>query len=404
MSQIEELRNRFKIKELELNSLLEITQAINSNLSEDAIIKIFDFTLRGNLNVKKLVLYVLGEKWEAKANFGTEDNFFDIELPSEFNDVKSIISIESPGDKRFEVFDTLIPVTNKGKDLACLFVNRNLAESSETSTTYLQAITNIIIVAIENKRLAERQLKEEALRKELEIAKNVQNFLFPENLPYGIRLKLEASYLPHHSVGGDYYDYIPINPNQFLICIADVSGKGVPAAIIMSNFQATLRTMIRQTPNLLEIVEALNYQLLEHAKGENFITFFAAIYDHKLKTMVYINSGHNHPILMDNKTGIKMLDEGSTILGVFHPLPFINEGFITDLEDFYLFLYTDGVTETSNNKGEEYGVERLVDFISNNMNKDLRKVHKEIIASLDAFKGSKAYHDDITMLSCRIKI
>lgn len=404
MGQIEELRNRFKIKELELNSLLEITQAINSNLSEDAIIKIFDFTLRGNLNVKKLVLYVLGEKWEAKANFGTEDNFFDIELPSEFNDVKSIISIESPGDKRFGVFDTLIPVTNKGKDLACLFVNRNLAESSETSTTYLQAITNIIIVAIENKRLAERQLKEEALRKELEIAKNVQNFLFPENLPYGIRLKLEASYLPHHSVGGDYYDYIPINPNQFLICIADVSGKGVPAAIIMSNFQATLRTMIRQTPNLLEIVEALNYQLLEHAKGENFITFFAAIYDHKLKTMVYINSGHNHPILMDNKTGIKMLDEGSTILGVFHPLPFINEGFITDLEDFYLFLYTDGVTETSNNKGEEYGVERLVDFISNNMNKDLRKVHKEIIASLDAFKGSKAYHDDITMLSCRIKI
>ena len=325
-------------------------------------------------------------------------------MPSEFKGVNTIISIENPKDKRFEVFDTLIPVLHKGKDLACLFVNRNLTESSETSTTYLQAITNIIIVAIENKRLAERQLKGEALRKELEIAKDVQNFLFPENLPYGIRLKLEASYLPHHSVGGDYYDYIPINQNQFLICIADVSGKGVPAAIIMSNFQATLRTMIRQTPNLLEIVEALNYQLLEHAKGENFITFFAAIYDHKLKTMVYINSGHNHPILMDSKNGMKMLDEGSTILGVFHPLPFINEGFITDLEDFYLFLYTDGVTETSNEKGEEYGVERLVDFISNNMNKDLRKVHKEIIASLDSFKGSKEYHDDITMLSCRIEI
>ena len=404
MDQLEELKNRFNIKELELNSLLEITQAINSNLPEDAIIKIFDFTLRGNLNVKKLVLYVLGEKWEAKANFGTKDNFFDIELPSEFKGVNTIISIENPKDKRFEVFDTLIPVLHKGKDLACLFVNRNLTESSETSTTYLQAITNIIIVAIENKRLAERQLKGEALRKELEIAKDVQNFLFPENLPYGIRLKLEASYLPHHSVGGDYYDYIPINQNQFLICIADVSGKGVPAAIIMSNFQATLRTMIRQTPNLLEIVEALNYQLLEHAKGENFITFFAAIYDHKLKTMVYINSGHNHPILMDSKNGMKMLDEGSTILGVFHPLPFINEGFITDLEDFYLFLYTDGVTETSNEKGEEYGVERLVDFISNNMNKDLRKVHKEIIASLDSFKGSKEYHDDITMLSCRIEI
>jgi sigma-B regulation protein RsbU (phosphoserine phosphatase) len=103
---------------------------------------------------------------------------------------------------------------------------------------FIQALSNIIIVAIENKKLARKQLEQEAFRKELEIASDVQQFLFPDKLPNTERLKMEASYLPHDLVGGDYYDFIPINKNQFLLCVADVSGKGIPAALMMSNFQA----------------------------------------------------------------------------------------------------------------------------------------------------------------------
>ena len=134
---------------------------------------------------------------------------------------------------------------------------------------FIQALSNIIIVAIENKKLANKQLAQEAFRKELEIASDVQQFLFPESLPNTDILKVEASYLPHDIVGGDYYDYIPINKNQFLICIADVSGKGIAAALMMSNFQASLRTLcFSQTPNLTDIIEALNFQVLENTKGE----------------------------------------------------------------------------------------------------------------------------------------
>jgi phosphoserine phosphatase RsbU/P len=231
----------------------------------------------------------------------------------------------------------------------------------------------------------------------------VQRFLFPEKLPNTERLKLEASYLPHDRVGGDYYDYVPINKNQFLLCVADVSGKGIAAALMMSNFQASLRTLLRQTPNLTEIVEALNYQVLENTKGEKFITFFAAIYDIHLRTMVYINAGHNPPLLYQKGKGLVSLDDGCTVLGAMHPLPFVNEGFVPDLSEFLLFCYTDGLTETVNEKDQEFGVQALKDYFDVNHYKDLKTIHQDIIVALDGFKGNNGYRDDITMLSCRVQ-
>jgi sigma-B regulation protein RsbU (phosphoserine phosphatase) len=281
--------------------------------------------------------------------------------------------------------------------------NHDGDHDQEESIKFIQALSNIIIVAIENKKLARKQLEQEAFRKELEIASDVQQFLFPERLPNTEKLKIEASYLPHDLVGGDYYDYIPINKNQFLICVADVSGKGIPAALMMSNFQASLRTLLRQTPNLTEIVEALNFQVMENTKGEKFITFFGAIYDINLKTMVYVNAGHNAPILWQRNKGLRLLEEGSTVLGAMQPLPFINEGFIDNLEDFTLFCYTDGLTETMNEAGAEFGTESLMKYFSENHSKDLKAIHQDIIVALDGFKGSNSYRDDITILTCRVE-
>ena len=117
-------------------------------------------------------------------------------------------------------------------------------------------------------------------------------FLFPKELPYGKDLKIFSSYEPHKMVGGDYFDYIPIDENQFLICIADVSGKGIPAALLMSNFQASLRTLIRQTTKLEKIVRELNYQILQNSNGESFITFFVAIYNKTLKDKSHVMAKH----------------------------------------------------------------------------------------------------------------
>lgn len=400
-----ELKKQVERKELELNALLEITQAINSNVPEESLYKIFNFTLRSNLSIKKLALFVLDEVWNCKVNFGTKINFTKHKLDDRFKLIKNIHRMDEFDECEFHEFDLVIPVAHKSDTLALVFVGglSSNGHEREEGIKFIQALSNIIIVAIENKKLARKQLEQEAFRKELEIASDVQQFLFPEKLPYTERLKVEASYLPHDLVGGDYYDYVPINKNQFLICVADVSGKGIPAALMMSNFQASLRTLLRQTPNLKEIVEALNYQVMESTKGEKFITFFGAIYDLSLKTMVYVNAGHNAPLLIDKVHGIRLLEEGSTVLGAMNPLPFLNEGFITDLDEFTLFAYTDGLTETVNENGQEFGMQSLIDYFKANNKKDIRTIHQDIIVALDSFKGRNGYRDDITMLSCRVE-
>jgi sigma-B regulation protein RsbU (phosphoserine phosphatase) len=402
------LKAKFEIKELELNALLEITQAINNNLPEESLYKIYNFTLRSNLNIQKLALFVLDDEWNCKVSFGTKKHFNKACLLPAFKTIQDITHLKEFEECDFTVFDLIIPVTHKGNTLALVFVGglekNETNYENEDGVKFIQALSNIIIVAIENKKLVRKQLQQESFRKELEIASDVQQFLFPDKLPDTDLLKIEASYLPHDIVGGDYYDYIPINKNQFLICVADVSGKGIPAALMMSNFQASLRTLLRQTPNLTDIVEALNFQVLENTKGEKFITFFAAIYDIRLKTMVYVNAGHNPPILLDKKNGIRLLEDGSTVLGAMHPLPFLNEGFITNLEDFLLFCYTDGLTETISESESEFGVERLLEYFnrSDTFTKDLKIIHQDIIVALDTFKGKNGYHDDITILSCRV--
>ena len=405
------LKTQFELKELELNSLLEVTQAINNNLSEDSLYKIFNFTLRANLNIQKLALYVLNEEddsylWECKANFGTEVSFANVMLDEHFLPIKQITQVEDleePGF--FDTFDIVIPVSHKKRMLALVFVGglqREIdGQSTEIGTTFIQALSNIIIVAIENKKLARRQLVQEAMRKEMEIARQVQQFLFPKELPREKGLQVEASYMPHHSVGGDYYDYIRLTAKHFLLCIADVSGKGVPAAILMSNFQAALRTIVRQTMNLNEIISELNYQVMQSANGENFITFFVAIYDCEQHQLHYVNAGHIPPMMiMDNK--VQLLDKGTVMLGSFHPLPFLNEGVIEDADDFTLFAYTDGLTETFNPQEEEYGLERLQTFLQKHADLELQDIHRALFKELDDFNRGDEHHDDITFLSAMV--
>ncbi|MTI22745.1 hypothetical protein E1176_17060, partial [Fulvivirga sp. RKSG066] len=204
------LQNKYNIKELELNALLEITQAINNNLPESSLYKIYDFTLRANLKIKKLALYVLDEEWECKVNYGTDMDCFATLLEDQFLGYKGVTKINGESEA-FNEFDFVIPVTHKSSLLSLVFVGdieEEEEDAKKSSMRFIQALSNIIIVAIENKKLARQQLEQEALRKEIEIASDVQQFLFPENLPNGLRLKIEASYLPHDRVGGDYYDYI----------------------------------------------------------------------------------------------------------------------------------------------------------------------------------------------------
>lgn len=387
----------FKLKELELNALLEITQAINNNLSEEALYKIYRFTLLANFDIKRLALYVLDDAWYCKVNFGTELDFKAIELPEFFQKLKADHQLEALGNA-FDEFGHAFPVLHKKRLLAVVFIGQL---NDNANSTFLKALTNIMIVAIENKKMARRELEREAFRKEMEIAKEVQQFLFPKSLPKTRKLDIAASYLPHNQVGGDYYDYIPISDNQFMVCIADVSGKGVPAALIMSNFQASLRTMLKKTTDLEEIVAELNDQVYKNGNAEIFITFFAAIYNYQSQTLTYVNCGHNPPLLKQGDD-IMLLEDGTTVLGMFQPLPFLTIGIKSGISSCHLFAYTDGVTETLNPAEEEFGVHRYMELVRKCCIDDLNVFNNTVLQALEEFKATSPYRDDITLLSCKV--
>lgn len=399
------LQNKYDQKELEVNALMEITQAVNGNLSEDHLYKIFEFTLRANLKLDKLTLYVKEADWECKVQFGTKKDFKTVALGSSCLQVSETteirkLNLEVPC---FSEFDIIIPVKHKDRLLAFVFVKAKSELEDLVDTTFIQALSNIMLVAIENKRLARKQLEQQAFQRDMEIASTVQNYLFPKNLPKEGRVQIEAFYQPCQTVGGDYYDYITLDEeDQFVVCIADVSGKGIPAAILMSNFQAVLRTIARKAGNPLEVVHELNYQLCRNANRENFITFFMAVYDYNTKELRYINSGHNPPLLMNGNAEMQRLTVGSTVLGAFDPLPFIEMGSVKDLDKFSLFLFTDGLTETFDHQDEEYGADRLEEFLQTNRDRPLAEMHQSLLKDLDEYRDGHPFDDDLTFLSCRV--
>ena len=396
------LKIKYDIKRLELEALLEITQAINNNMPEDSLYKIYEFTLRANLNINKLALYVLDDEWVCKVNYGTDHDFFTYPFDESFLKYNDVVPVEKGMCREgFLEFDLVIPIAHKEKKLAFVFVSEQKKGKSGTlNTNFVQALSNIIIVAIENKKLVRKQLAQEKIRQELEFAGKVQQFLFPRKLPYNRHLKVAAFYQPHHSIGGDYYDFIHLKKrNQFLFCIADVSGKGIPAALLMSNFQASLRTLIEETTLLQDVICKLNYQIMNNAEGEHFITFFIGIYDADRSRLKYVNSGHNPPILKSDDR-IMLLEKGSTVLGAFRELPFLEVGIIENLDKFLFCSFTDGLTEINNDAGEEFGAERVWSIVAENHVTDPKSLNERIIDSMNAFKGDQEFSDDVTLYSC----
>ena len=405
--ELKSLQNQFDLKELELNALLEITQAINNNLPEVSLYKIYGFIVRANLHIKKLALFVKEEDWLCKVNYGTNIDFLPQALDPSFLEIEALQYIEkgvvtSP----FDEFDLVIPAMHKNEILAFIFVGGMADEVEDVpknlDTSFIQTLSNILLVAIENKRLARKELQQEAMRKEMEIAREVQQLLFPKELPQTECLKVASLYLPHQDVGGDYYDYIQINSQQFVLCIADVSGKGVPAALLMSNFQAALRTMLRHTTDLQQIVMELNYQTERNARGENFITFFIAIVNTSSKEMQYVNAGHNPPLVMVDENEPEFLELGTTILGSFEPLPFLKVGKFGFDRELIFFAYTDGLTESFNEQGDPFGVERVTESVVKNRDLSLDQINRALLLDLDQFRGNNISNDDITLLSCKV--
>jgi sigma-B regulation protein RsbU (phosphoserine phosphatase) len=382
-------------RNIELNALLDVTQAINANIPEEHLYKVFFFTCISNLQLSEVALFVLeGDRYIEKFSHSIAFTTGDLEMFQKHGFESDKIKAIHPH------ISQVFPVHHKDKLLAVLILGKHNEEELKESYSFLKTISNIVLIAIENKRLVREALKQERYKKEVEIARNVQEMLIPSNLPNNSIINVAATYLPHLMVGGDYYDVIKKGDN-YVFCIADVSGKGVAAALIMSNFQACLRALCKVTDDIEEIARDLNSQLIESAKSNHFVTGFIALFNVSTNTLSYVNAGHNPPILLKNKKEYVALDQGCYMFGVFDDLPEIIKHDIQIETGDKLFLYTDGITETMDNDGDEFGEDRLIEFLKATKDDELKMNLADLIIAVDEFKEDQDYRDDLTMLSIK---
>ena len=396
---------RLKLFSFKLNALLEITQAINDNLSVSHLLKRYETILKDELNIGRIALLKRNDKWETILATGMDkDVVASIDVEKDLIHIKDISFITSSPNERLKNFDIIIPVITQETPLAYVLIGDIDEEAEGVSPTikhlhFIQTISNVIIVAIENIRLFNESLRQEAMKKELELASRMQNMLIPENstLPQNSHINFSAFYHPHFSVGGDYYDCIALNDNEFGFCIADVSGKGISAAILMSNFQANLRALFTDEITLEQLVSKLNDRVMASAKGEKFLTLFIGKYIVSKKELQYINAGHNPPILFEKENKkLSMLREGCVGMGMLDEIPTIEKGVITITETSKLLCYTDGLVELIDDEGVEFGTEKLEKHISNR--RSIQINIQEIIDGQGILTGNQSIFDDITIL------
>jgi len=399
---LEKLEKELSLKELQIKSLLTITQAINDNVSAEGLYKMYSNFLSWDMGIEQMALFIQNkDDWrcECQINYKRKSHKA---LVKELLKYERLHTVKEDDQEILQSFDIIIPVYHKKEPIAYSLIGGiKDKEDLYNKIQFITTITNIIAVAIENKRLFNRRLEQEQLKKEIELASEVQKMLIPESLPDYKNYQIASIYKPHSNIGGDYLDYIEFDKNKFAFCIADISGKGVPAALLMANFQAIVQSLIHQYRDLETFVFALNQAVYRITRSDKYITFFIAQIDLKKKTLTYINAGHYPPLLASGKDVIR-LSEGCTVIGAFEKLPDIKEETIQLKKDTIILSFTDGLADLRNLKGEFFEDDRIEGFLRKNTELNVHDFNDKLLKEIDSFKEDTEYVDDIAIMTCKI--
>ncbi|MDB9931137.1 serine/threonine-protein phosphatase [Flavobacteriales bacterium] len=402
-----ENKDKLLIERQKLNALLEITNAVNKNYKVSELIVQFENVMQNYIGIKKLAFVNKRDSWKCILNYGMKNHCNDLKI-KELLKIDGTLIINKNENHVFDQFDIILPVFHKENALSYLLLGGieedEMMQFIETHLGFVQTLANVVSVAIETKNLAKELIKKKLEEKDMKIAAEMQKLLLPANLPSNHLIDIAGTYIAKNMVSGDYYDFIRINKNEYIFCIADVSGKGTSAAMLMSNFQATLRANVKYNHanlTLKELVSELNTSVINAAKGEKFITFFIGYYNESNRKLKYVNAGHNFPILL-HKGEIKELQTGCTPLGVFEELPSLESKVLTIEPNTIIVCYTDGMVEVENELKEQFESERLAKGILANSCLNMSEMNKALFREVNKFKGENDYPDDTALLSLRI--
>ncbi len=404
----ERLRHALRLRHVQLLGLLRITEAINDNVKQQPLFEMYGSFLTQEKMVGNLTLFIrkADQTWSCALTLGVAMPDATLHLEKMLAPYQEPQQLQLNDGSWLSNFDLIIPVWHKNHAVAyALVAEGELAEAADERNDMQQFIitlTNIVAVAIENKRLFKQQLEQERMNREMALAHDMQMMFVPNNLPQTKHYQLASIYKPHFSIGGDYFDFFELEENKIAFCIADISGKGVAAALLMSNFQANLHTLVARRDPMPVFIAALNEAVIRITKGDRFITFFWAEFDLTSRYLQYINAGHTPPVLAMNQTTY-LLDKGCTILGSFPYLPHIETGelYVTAQEALIL-TYTDGLTDIADANGEYFNDDILRQFVLANADLSATAFNVSLMEQVDIFRGDQEYPDDFTVLTCKL--
>ncbi len=399
-------KRRLKLYKDRLNILLDLAQTINQDHGIDDLLAEFEILLREELEVGKILVYTWTDNvWKNLLSSGvTAEELEKIDVERDLFIYQGIENITLSPPDNLKGFDAVIPLYHRLKPIGYVLIGDMEEDLQGISPTIkhlklIQIISNLIIVFIENKRMHKALLEQEAMKKELELASRIQNQLIPapQDLPQLKKLSVQTIYHPHLGVGGDYYDLIKLSRNTIGFCVADVSGKGISAALLMSNFQAVIRSLFTSSVSLKKLIHKLNQRVNESANNEKFITFFIGKYNLTTRQLTYVNAGHLPPLLFDPQKGyLFALDKGCIGLGMLDVIPVVEVGRLRVKKGTKFLAFTDGLVELERGNKITSGLMSVEKIISNNHT--IEQNIEEIKGYINKHIDRKSFFDDISLI------
>jgi sigma-B regulation protein RsbU (phosphoserine phosphatase) len=398
-------------KVYELNTLFDLSKDFNIMVDRDEIVRIFKFAMLGQMLIRKFFFIlendgqrdtlatsgIKGELSEKQMQhlFDLEDDLYEVddelreEIPFlEENEIKAVIGLQFQSEK--------IALVGVG-------ARANEEEYSESDYNFLRSLGNLAVLSIQKTYLLEERIEKERLEEELNIAKSIQKGLLPDPIPACEKLDISADNISSYQVGGDYFDILETPAEHLLFAIGDVTGKGIPAALLMANLQAMLHVLLPVDISLSEASGQVNDIIYQNTPSDKFITFFWGIFNPDNSEFRFVNAGHNNPLLFRaGQDEPEELTDGGLILGAMSTMAPYDEARVTLQSDDVLVLYTDGVTESMNvEETEEFGEERLINCIKENRKRSADEIKNAITGAVNDFSKDIQY-DDITLIVIKV--
>lgn len=405
-----------------LESLIEASKSLNTTLDLDELLKVILDLAMKNLDADRGTIYLLDDQrkelW-SKVLKGKE--LVEIRLPlgmgiaGHVAESGKTVNLEDAWkDKRFfSGFDVrtgyvtktmlCMPMRNREDKVIGVFqmINKKGGVFDLEDERFLRAFSDHVALAIENAYLLQARVEMERVDKEIQIAAEIQNKLLPEKLPSIEGYEIDALAIPCKTIGGDYYDVVPVEDDSYVLVVADVSGKGIPASLLVSTLNAALHAYIQTSMSLTDLVQKLNVMIYKNTPSERYITFFIAVLNTRRNQLMYVNAGHNFPYkVVKGQEEFVHLTAGGLPLGMFDHAEYQSETIDIQPSDLLVF-YSDGVTEAMDKKYEEYGENRFRECILANVDKTINEMRGSIVKDIQNFVGSEPQSDDITIMLAR---